>query len=712
MTISADSETKLRYVGRSVTRREGADKLTGRSRYVDDMHVPGALTGRTIRTSIPAGRVRNVRFPDGFPWDEFIVAGPDDLPANEVALITADQPAFVDGIVRHAQEAVLLIAHEDAGLVHEAARAIEIEYERDAGVFGMEQGHVLKQLAIRHGDFEGAFANGDVIFEGEYRTGAQEHVYIETNGFIAWWEGDGVVLHGSHQCPYYVHKAVKHAFALDRDDQVRVTQETTGGGFGGKEEFPSLLAIHSALLSRKAGGRPVRLIYDRAEDMACSTKRHPSLTRIRTACTPEGVFKGVEIDFHIDGGAYVTLSPVVLSRGLLHSGGPYLWPAARMDGYCWFTNSPPYGAFRGFGAPQSEFAIERHLDRLAAKLGICPIELRKRNFLRKGDMLPTSQIVGEEPELERIVERALELSDYRAKQSGYGEGNGRGLGLSVFYHGTGFTGSGEVYLDSVVALEAQADGFVEIQVSSTEIGQGTETVFAQIAAEGLGIDIESIRFRKPETGAVPDSGPTVASRTCSIVGGLVERAARQLREQLAGRDIATASATGPVRAEARYQAPPGLVWNDDTYQGCAYGAYSWGCNVAEVSIDPVTAELRVESMWGIYDIGRVINPVLAIGQVEGGMAQGIGWATCEDVVLKEGAMQNTRVTNYIIPTSADAAELFVEFVEHHNPCGAFGAKGVGEIPLDGPPAAVANAVTFATGKDIAAIPIRPEDLLA
>ncbi len=711
MTVSPPEHHELRYVGRSVTRREGAHKLTGRSRYIDDMHVEGALTGRTIRTTIAAGRVRDIRFPEGFPWNEFTIVTAKDLPVNEVALITNEQPALVDSIVRHHQEAILLIAHEDPGLVQEAARAIEIVYEKDPGIFEMEQGRVLKDLAIRHGNTEQAFSGENIVFEGEYATGAQEHVYIEPNGFIAWWENETVVLHGSNQCPYYVHKAVKNAFALERDDQVRVVQETTGGGFGGKEEFPSMVAIHTALLSRKAGGKPVRLIYDRAEDMACSTKRHPSITRIRTACTREGVFKGIEVTFHIDGGAYLTLSPVVLSRGLLHSGGPYRWPAAKMDGLCWFTNSPPYGAFRGFGAPQSEFAIERHLDRLSQLLGICPIELRRKNFLQRGDVLPTSQIVEEDPELDHIVDRALELSDYRAKQQSSPCGSGHGMGLSVFYHGTGFTGSGEVYLSSVVALEAQSDGTVEIQVSSTEIGQGTETVFAQIAAEGLGINIEQIRFRKPETGAVPDSGPTVASRTCSIVGGLVEKAARQMREKLNGRDVAEAAAMDSLRAEARYEPPPGLVWNEETYQGCAYGAYSWGCNVAEIVLDSVTAELRVEKMWGIYDIGCVINPVLAVGQVEGGMAQGAGWATCEDVVLREGLMQNTRVTNYIIPTSADGPDMVVEFVEHHNPIGAFGSKGVGELPMDGPPAAIANAVAHATGQNIVSIPIRPEDIL-
>lgn len=701
-----------RFIGQSVLRREGREKLTGTSRYVDDNRIPDCLYGRTVRTTVASGRIVDIRFPEGIPWEEFTIATAADLPRNVVAMIEEDQPALVDGVVRHREEPVLLLAHPDPGLVADAARAVEIVYEEDGrGVFEIGQGEVQKEYLIEDGNLEEAFAGCDVIFEGTYRTGAQEHVYIEPNGFIAWWEGDTVRLRGSHQCPYYVHKSVKTAFQLEHDGQVDIMQETTGGAFGGKEDFPSVVAIHAALLARKAG-RPVRLIYDRAEDMACSTKRHPSETRLRLGCTNDGIVKALDFDFRIDGGAYVTLSPVVLSRGVLHGFGPYRWEAARLRGRSHATNSPPYGAFRGFGAPQSLFAIESAMTAVARRLGMCPVEFRRRNFLHKGDSLPTGQVLQEDPMLEELLDKALRMADYERRAEECARTPGRGIGVSTFLHGTGFTGSGEVYLASRVAVATRADGRVEVRVSSTEMGQGTETIFPQMAAEVLGLDVDDVVFVRPQTTRVPNSGPTVASRTCSVVGRLVERASHDLKEKLGGMSIAGHFAHhGETLGTAKYIAPAGLVWDDEKYRGSAYGAYSWGVNIAEVTVDMVTMHPQVENFWAVYDIGTVINPILAKGQVEGGIAQGIGWATCEDVVLHEGVMTNTHMTNYIIPTTVDTPNIHADFIENPYQHGGFGSKGVGELPMDGPAPAVLNAVSMALGRPLNHIPLLPETLL-
>ncbi len=455
------------------------------------------------------------------------------------------------------------------------------------------------------------------------------------------------------------------------------------------------------------------MIYDRHEDMACSTKRHPSRSRVRTGCMKDGTLRAIEVYFSIDGGAYVTLSPVVLSRGILHSCGPYRWPAARLHAECFFTNSPPYGAFRGFGAPQSLFAVEVHMTALAEKLGMDPADLRRKNFLQKGDRMPTGQILEQEPRMEAILDRALELSGYRDKRAAWKRGSGRGIGLSTFMHGTGFTGSGEVYLASRVGVATRADGCVEVRVSSTEIGQGTETVFGQIAAEVLSIPVEKVLYRQPETRVVPNSGPTVASRTTSIVGRLVERAAAELKAKLNGKKVADHFATnGETYCEVQYVARPGLVWDDKTYKGSAYGAYSWSCNVAEVSVDELTGAAKVHRLIATVDIGTLINPVLAAGQVEGGIAQAVGWATSESVTLQEGVMLNCQMTNYIIPTSADAPELIVEFLPNPYSEGAFGSKGVGELPMDGPGSAIIGAINSAINGKLRHIPALPEDILA
>src|SRR6266567_1761124 len=377
---------------------------------------------------------------------------------------------------------------------------------------------------------------------GENETGAQEQLYIENNGAIAIANAEeGVTVWGSMQCPYYVHKALIKLFGLP-EAKVRVIQTETGGGFGGKEEYPSMIAGHAALLAWKSG-KPVKMIYDRAEDMVATTKRHPSRTKHKTAVSKDGKLLAMEIGFMIDGGAYCTLSPVVLSRGTIHAAGPYFCPNVRIHSKAVATNVPPHGAFRGFGAPQSIFGLERHMDKVAKAIGLTPDEFRRRNFIKQGETTATSQTIREKVDMEGLLSRAFELGDYYAKRKRFAEENGgragrmpthprKGIGFASFLHGAGFTGSGEVYLQSVVGAEATPEGCVRILAASTEIGQGTNTVFAQIAAEALGLDYDLIEVIQPDTAQVPNSGPTVASRTCMIVGKLVESAVLGLKQTL------------------------------------------------------------------------------------------------------------------------------------------------------------------------------------
>lgn len=698
-------------VGKPLPRRDGIPKVTGAAVYVDDIAVPGCLYGKTLRTSIASGRIERIDFDPSIPWNEFTIVDAKDIPGpNEVLLIEHDQPILCDGTVRHKEEPILLIGHPDRGFVEKALRHIKVTYSEQPGIFAIGKGPLQKEYLIEDGDLAAEMAASDLIIERTYRTGSQEHVYIETNGFIAEWKGESLTVRGSLQCPYYVQKGVKSAFGL-KDEQLNVVQEITGGGFGGKEEYPTILAIHAALLAKKSG-KPVKLIYDRHEDMAASTKRHPSECTVRTGVMRDGTLRALEVDFRIDGGAYVTLSTVVLSRGVLHCFGPYKWPAARLHARSFMTNSPPYGAFRGFGAPQSLFAIETHMTIVAEQLGMDPADFRKKNFLHRGDRMPTGQVLEEEPNLDALLARAMQMSDYRRKRAAWQPGQGRGIGLSTFMHGAGFTGAGEVYLASQAALQLRPDGVIEVLCSNTDIGQGTETIFPQIVSEALGIDPNGVVFRKPETLLVPNSGPTVASRTTMVVGRLLQRAAEEMKAKLAGLSPAEyAKRNGSLRTEAKYVPPPNVAWDDKTYKGSAYGTYAWSVNIAEVAIDPVTAAVKVDRIVATVDIGTVINPVLATGQVEGGIAQAVGWATTEVVNLKEGVMANGQMTNYIIPTTMDVPEIVVEFFPNPYSHGAFGAKGVGELPMDGPGPAIAGAVMQATGREQTAIPITPESLL-
>jgi CO/xanthine dehydrogenase Mo-binding subunit len=474
----------------------------------------------------------------------------------------------------------------------------------------------------------------------------------------------------------------------------------------------------------------VKLIYDRMEDMAATTKRHPSRTRHRTAVSKEGKILGGEIEFTVDGGAYTTLSPVVLSRATIHAGGSYYWPSIRIAGKAVATNAPPHGAFRGFGAPQSLFALERHMDRIAQVVGLSPVEVRKRNFLGQGQTTTTDQVVREPIDLEKLLDRALELSDYHAKRKRFAKENEmgtsrKGMGIAAFLHGAGFTGSGERNLGSVVGVEASADGRVRVLVSSTEFGQGTKTVLCQIAAETLGLPYENVEMAPADTNEVPNSGPTVASRTVMVVGKLVQSAALgikktlmasgQLGDSYSAGEFSSAcrdqiAAHGQLRSWAHYESPPDVFWDDDKYRGEAYAAFAWAVYVAEVTVDLTTYSLSVDDFVALQEVGKVLHPVLARGQIVGGVAQGIGYALYEKVIWQNGRMQNGQMTNYIMPTSGDLPPIRVFFEEMGNIHGAFGAKGIGELPMDGPAPAIVNAVEDALKARFDSIPLLPEDV--
>ncbi|HXW04928.1 MAG TPA: xanthine dehydrogenase family protein molybdopterin-binding subunit [Vicinamibacterales bacterium] len=727
-------------IGQSVPRREGRAKVTGQARYVDDVALPGLMYGATVRSSVARGILRDVRYDPSIPWSEITVVTARDIPGrNRVALIADDQPWLADDRINHPEEPVVLLAHHDRHLLEEARRKVILDIEPLPPVFTIEDSlarreivwgddNIFKSYLVARGDVDAALASGDlVIVEGVYETGAQEQLYIEPNGMLAVASAaEGVSVRGSMQCPYYVHRALMALFDLPAE-RVRVVQMETGGGFGGKEEYPSIIAGHAALLAWKAG-RPVKLMYDRAEDMAATTKRHPSRTRHRTAVTREGVLVAMDVDFVIDGGAYCTLSPVVLSRGTIHAPGPYYCPSVRLRGRAVATNAPPHGAFRGFGAPQSLFALERHMDRVAGAVGLAPDELRRRNFIKTGQPSAVGQVIRDPVDMDALLDRACELSDYHAKRARFAADTGvagvrQGIGFACFMHGAGFTGSGEDHLASVVAVEARPDGRIAVLTSNTEIGQGTNTIFAQIAADALGLTPEAILVAQPDTAFVPDSGPTVASRTCMVVGRLVEAAAAGLRRMLvkaellaehaSGDDVRRAciqyiSQFGALRSTAQYQPPPGLRWDDRLYQGDAYGTYAWAVYVAEVSVDTATYEVRVDDFVAVQEVGKVINPVLATGQIEGGVAQAIGWALYERVVWREGRMLNAQMTNYIMPTSVDLPPIRVFFEERPYPYGPGGAKGIGELPMDGAAPAIANAVAHALGVDPRVVPLTPE----
>ncbi len=725
-------------------RREGPSKLTGAAKYADDLVFPGAWYGATIRSTDAHARLIAIDLDPAFDWSSVVVATAADIPGdNIVSSIKSDQPILVPvgGEIQHHAEALALIAAADRGTLRAARRHLHVRTEPLPAVFdALESDHVFATYSIGAADVDAAFAAADLVLEGEYRVGHQEQLYIENNAMIAVPREDGgVAVHGSLQCPYYVHSALKRGLALT-DEQAQVVQAETGGGFGGKEEFPSVIALHASLLAGKAG-RPVRMIYDRHEDIAATTKRHPAIVRHRTGVTRDGRLVAQDIEVVMDGGAYCTLTPVVLSRGALHAGGPYRCPNVRIRARATRTNTPPNGAFRGFGAPQTEFAAETHLNRIAEALGISPLEIRRRNVYVPGDVTPTGQVLRDSVAGEEVLERAAEASEFERLRSRMGTarsgrvGSGSipgsalrtgvdrvasGIGLALAWHGAGFTGSGEVHLASVASVELTSAGVIRILTASTEMGQGTKTIFPQLVAEALGVTYDEVEIAPQDTAIVPDSGPTVASRTTMVVGGLLVQAAGRLRAEVeaatGGRFTDTyrahAATHGPIRIDQRFEPYPGVPFDDATYTGDAYPAFGWAACVARVDVDLDTGEVHVRDVVAADDIGRVVHPVLAEGQVEGGTLQAVGYATIEEIKLRDGRYLNDRLATYIIPTALDAPRISTILVEA--PFGAVphGAKGVGELPMDvGAPAVVA-AIADATGVWIHDLPASPERILA
>ncbi len=727
LIVPADVPTPGRARPAAPPRREGPAKLTGEALYADDLVFPGAWYGATIRSTDPHARLLGIDLDAAFDWSRVVVATADDIPGeNVVSLIDDDQPVLVPlgGEIRHQAEPVALIGAPDPSTLREARHHVALRTERLQAVYDpLVSEHEFAQYTVERGDAAAAMKGAEIVVEGTYRVGHQEQLYIENQAMIAVPREDGgVTVHGSCQCPYYIHKAMKRALSMG-DELAVVVQAETGGGFGGKEEYPSILALHAALLALKCR-KPVRMIYDRHEDLSATTKRHPAAIRYRTGVSATGELLAQEIEVIMDGGAYTTLTPVVLSRGTLHAGGPYSCDNVRITGRAMATNTPPNGAFRGFGAPQTEFAAEMQVNRVAEALDVSPLDLRRRWVYREGDTTPTGQVLRESVAGIEVLEAAAEASDFdrasrrtrRAREAKVDGRSAAGIGLALAWHGAGFTGSGEVKLASVASLELTDAGRIRILTASTEMGQGTKTIFPQLVADALGVDYDEVEIAPQDTSIVPDSGPTVASRTAMVVGGLLITAAEKLRtavESQTGRPFAESYRdAGPMRIDERFVPYPGVTFDDKTYTGDAYPCFGWACAVASVEVDLDTGEVAVSDLVSADDVGHAIHPIMAEGQVEGGSLQAVGYATIEEIKLIDGRYLNDRLATYLIPTALDAPRIRSILIEKPYSGVPHGAKGVGELPMDVAAPAVIAAIHDATGVWIHDLPATPERMLA
>lgn len=731
---------EFKFIGKSLPRFDGPVKVTGETRFLADIVCEGQWIGAVVRSKAAYGRLLGIKKAPDFDWSKVCVVTADDIPGeNFISMVRSDYPALAKETVNYVSQAVALVAAPDAETLAEAVAAIELDIEPLVPVFSIEdslakrsviwgEDNVVDEYRTECGDIGKGFAEADVIVEGEWRTGLHEQMYLETQGMAAHLREDGAVeVIGSLQCPFYVNNAISKVLGMPCE-QVIVKQSPTGGAFGGKEDYPSVLGSYAALLAYKSK-KPVRIIYDRSEDMLCTPKRHPSLSRYKMGLKNDGKITALEVEMFLDAGAYTTLSRVVLQRTHLHTCGCYFVPNAQIHSRAMATNTPPTGAFRGFGAPQAIFAIERTMDLAAAKLNINPLDIRLKNALKTGDHFPYGQIMKEADNAAACLLKAAELSGYRAKHEEYAnqseERVRKGIGISVALHGGGFTGAGEDRMGTTAKISFH-EGKFHLYTSATEMGQGAVNVLAMIAAEVLKVDVLEVVYEVPDTSKTPNSGPTVASRTTMYIGKAVQDAAETLKKTLLewsarkglslGENLAklameylkehkTLDATGMNLFNG------GPAWDEEAFRGDAYRGYAWIANAVEIEVDMDTYEANATYTAAAVEVGKTINPMQATGQIAGGILQGIGWAHIEDMRVDDrGVYTAAHMSSYLVPTTLDTPDWEIALIEDPCPDGCFGAKGIGELPANaGAPAFIA-AIENATGVFGHEIPLTGEKL--
>jgi xanthine dehydrogenase D subunit len=739
-------------VGDRAGRPDGPAKVTGTFEYANDLAVPGMLHGATTRSPHPHARVLSV---DAGPAlaipGVHAVLTAADLPGDDrFGLVVPDEQVLAADVVRFAGEPVAIVAADDPVLARRAADAVAVRYEPLPALTDPERaaaapplhpdGNVYRHVAFTHGDPE---ARGDVVVENTYTTAMQDHVFLGPEAGLAIPGDDGgVELRVATQWMHSDRAQVARILGLP-PERVRLTLAGVGGAFGGREDVT--LQAHACLLAL-ATGRPVKLHYTREESFVAHRQRHGTRIRLRLHADREGRLVNLEADVLVDGGAYASTSPVVLTNIATLVQGPYRVPNARVDALVVRTNNPSCGAMRGFGVPQAAFAHEAHLDALAAELRLDPLELRRRNALRTGDRLIFGQVLDGATPVREVVDKLAaiplppelpaELDDAQAAvrlPGGVGRASSRGrvvrgVGYGVSAKNLAF---GEGLPDESTASCELVDGVATVHCACAEVGQGFVTVAQQVARTVLGVS--DVVLAAPDT-RIASAGSTSASRQTMASGGAVYLACVAVRDRLLRhvartrglRPEALAVGGGHVTLDGRPLVPvadaaPGRAFRatehwlhrpTGTFGDAApmYVAFGYAAQRAVVDVDVELGLVRVVEVASVQDVGAVVNPVQLLGQVEGGIVQGLGMVTMEEVVVRDGVIVNPDLQGYVVPTIVDAPDVVSEYVEVPEPRLPFGWKGVGEPPLCAAVPAVAAAIRAATGLPLPASPIKPEHI--
>lgn len=737
-------------IGRSVPKEDARDKVTGAARYVADLWRPGVLYGKAVRATHAHAVIKKVDIGAALRVEgvRAIITASDIPGKNRIGMTGAkDQRVLAEDRVRFYGEAVAIVAAVSPEIADAACRRVLVAYEplpviedpesalaAGAPVIG-EKGNLCVYRKVAKGDCERALVKADVVVEGTYRVAPVEHAYIEPEAVLVEPTDGGIFVWSSTKSVHLDRAEIARVLGWPLD-RIAVAAPAIGGSFGGKSDL-ALNAMASLLAVKTKAS--VAMGYDREESFQVSTKRHACVIRYTHGAMKDGTLTAVKMDIVADAGAYNDYTSVVVPRMAIHGAGPYRVPNVMLEVRGVHTNNPVSGAMRGFGQPQVAFGCERQMDRLAAALGMDPWDLRIKNALVDGDTSATCQVL-DGVTIRGLLEKARE----RVSQD-EGARRARDLpafekeawGMACFYYGNGRTG-----LPNPGAADAMVDpeGLVRVCVGSPDIGQGSDTILAQITAAVMGIPIDRVRIVTADTRCTPDSGTTSGTRLTAIVGNAVKLAARRLREEIlrkaaqigrvAAQELSLTSlpggllvlgggfsmslkdlieaADGDIKASATYDPP--VTPLDDEGRGDPYAFYTYGVQAARVRVNTFTGKVTVRKVLAVYDAGTVINPALFTGQVEGGIAMGVGYALGEEIRLEHGRVKNPNFDEYMLPTSLDIPEMEVVALEEPDREGPFGAKGIGEPALVPTAGAVANAASRATGGDFRRLPLSLEEV--
>ena len=748
-------------VGKPFPRCDAKDKAFGNTKYADDYFLPGMLYGKVLRSEYAAAEILSI---DPKKAEKLsgvrAVMTAKDIPHNET-ITRFGQTHTVGGFeglyriladkkVRFMGEGVALVAADTQAIADEAVKLIRVNYKPLPGVFdpiealkpeaykvGEETSNLVCYYKVRQGNIKEGFASSDVIVENTYRVPAQDHAYIEPEAGLAWIDDDGVVT--IQVCTQVIEHFREIAEVLGLPyNKVRVKGTWIGGGFGGKEDIT--VETYLALLTWKTK-KPVKLVYSREESIICHGKRHPYVMKYKTGATRDGKLMALEAKLLSDAGAYVYLSPWVLLYSTVGAAGPYKIPHIKIDARTVLTNNTFSSAFRGFGVPQVCFAYESQMDELAGRLNLSPLELRRRNYLKKGDATATGYVLEHYAAFPETAEKALAALGEKSKSKNPAVKIGQGIGSSMTSYGR------MVFLHdtsrSYVGMEM--DGSVTVRCGVQDLGGGQASSLTQIAAEVLGVSMDDVRVYVADTALTPIAGTTTATRQLYMSGNATSMAAQEVRKRLlekAGEILqskpeglelrnrkvrmkedpersvslknvvkACASAGIPLFHIAQFNAPSRELVDFKKGQGQVFPDFAFGTHAAEVAVDVETGKIGVLKLVACFDVGKAINPQAVEGQLEGGTIQGMGYALLEDVILEKGMTRTPSFSEYLIPTALDVADVRCILLESEDGIGPFGAKGVGEPSLVSAAPALVNAVKDAVGTRIFDLPLTPEKIL-